>query len=150
MDTIWGFNSENGAAARLTENGLEGLPVLLRTYTDDRGRVVREEWGIQMPENGHVTVDRGERGRRGMARVLTRSEGQEIHCIAIEPDGEYVRVLRLILDWSVPLEGSRYVVNGERWRPVNPANRWEGESQSFDEAVAYYKCKDPWPDDPPA
>ena len=85
-----------------------------------------------------------------MARVLTRSEGQEIHCIAIEPDGEYVRVLRLILDWSVPLEGSRYVVNGERWRPVNPANRWEGESQSFDEAVAYYKCKDPWPDDPPA
>ena len=77
-----------------------------------------------------------------MVRVLTRSEGQEIHCIAIEPDGEYVRVLRLIEDWSVPLEGSRYVVNGKRWRPVNPANPWERESQSFDEAVEYYKCKD--------
>ena len=81
-----------------------------------------------------------------MVRVLTRSEGQEIHCIAVAPDGEYVRVLRLIEDWNVPLEGSRYVVNGKRWRPVNPANPWGRESQSFDEAVEYYKYTDRWPD----
>ena len=93
-----------------------------------------------------------------MARVLTRSEGGEIHCFAIEPDGEYARVLHLISDWSIPLEGTRYVVNcrildrakgeyverGERWRPVNPASPWGRDCQSFDEAVEYYKCEDPW------
>ena len=58
MDTSRRFDSKVGAELWLEREGREGQPILLRTYTDERGRVVREEWAIRTEEGeGYVTVD---------------------------------------------------------------------------------------------
>ena len=58
MDTSRRFDSKVGGGGWLGRGGIEGPPVLLRTYTDERGRVVREEWVIRTEEGeGYVTVD---------------------------------------------------------------------------------------------
>ena len=56
MDTIRRFDSKVGAELGLGREGVEGQPVLLETYTDEQGRVIREEWAIRT-EDGYVTVE---------------------------------------------------------------------------------------------
>ena len=56
MATIRRFDSKVGAELWLEREGVEGQPVLLKTYTDERGRVIREEWVIRT-EDGYVTVE---------------------------------------------------------------------------------------------
>ena len=56
MDTMRQFDSKVGAELWLEREEVEGLPVLLRTYTDERGLVIREEWAIRIAD-GYVTVE---------------------------------------------------------------------------------------------
>lgn len=58
MDTIRRFDSKVGAELWLEREGIKGQPILLQTYTDAQGRVIREEWAIRTEEGeGYVTVD---------------------------------------------------------------------------------------------
>ena len=58
MDTSRRFDSKVGAELWLEREGIEGQSILLRTYTDERGRVVREEWAIRTKEGeGYVIFD---------------------------------------------------------------------------------------------
>ena len=58
MDTSRRFDSEVGAELWLEREGVEGQPILLQTYTDEQGRVIREEWVIRKEKGeGYVTVD---------------------------------------------------------------------------------------------
>ena len=56
MATIRRFDSRVGAELWLEREEVEGLAVLLRTYTDERGLVIREEWAIRTAD-GYVTVE---------------------------------------------------------------------------------------------
>ena len=58
MDTSRRFDSKVGAKLWLEREGIEGQPSLLQTYTDEQGRVIREEWAIRTEEReGYVTAD---------------------------------------------------------------------------------------------
>ena len=59
MDTMRRFDSKVGAELWLEREGVEGQPILLQTYTDERGRVIREEWAIRTAD-GYVTVEEGD------------------------------------------------------------------------------------------
>ena len=50
MDTSRRFDSKVGAELWLEREGVEGQPILLQTYTDELGRVIREEWAIRTEE----------------------------------------------------------------------------------------------------
>lgn len=72
----------------------------------------------------------------------------ERHCIVMKPNGDSVRMLRLIWDGN----GGEYVVHCEGkladidWRPIDPSKHWEDcPIMPLEAAVEYYKSKDRWP-----
>ena len=69
MDTSRRFDSKVGAELWLEREGVEGQPILLKTYTDGRGRVIRKEWAIR-PADGYMTVEIPLYGRLLEERVL--------------------------------------------------------------------------------